>query len=205
LNKVTIIDAGIGNLPSLVSAFNRLDLECEVVSNPEDFKMTMLTVFPGVGHWSRATSRLLESGWSEAIQEYVQRGGNLFGICLGMQLLGRTSEEAEGLGLGLLPMSTELNKSHGSRVENLGWNRVQAPEWSSHDWLGVENGRAFYFTHKYSVSTLNPQQSTLLSTDFPGVVAAVQLNNVIGVQFHPERSGKSGLDLLAKVVEWAEA
>lgn len=199
---MTIIDAGIGNLPSLVSAFLRVDVEAVIVSDPREFKPSDLAVLPGVGHWAPASERLKSSGWNDVISNYVSQNGRLLGICLGMQLLGQTSEEGFGYGLNLIHMKTLANSGLSGRSENLGWNRVDVLN-DSKSWFGVDRDRAFYFTHKYSVQTNSSASAVLKSVDFAGVVAGVQMGNVIGVQFHPERSGKSGIDFLSNVSKWA--
>lgn len=202
--RVAVIDAGIGNFPSLVSAFLRADVEAAVVKNPGELDAFDAAVLPGVGHWSQASHRLSSSGWSEAIVDFSHRGGRLLGVCLGMQLLGLSSDEGEGPGLGLIQMRTSANPSQNGRTENIGWNRVELLE-GHKDWFGVDNGRAFYFTHKFSVAAPSLPTATLQSMDFAGAIAAVQSANIVGVQFHPERSGKSGIDFLSNIAKWASS
>ena len=202
MRKVTIVDAGIGNLPSLMSAFLRVDAEVIIAETPINLNDADLVVLPGVGHWTPAAKRLQETGWDQEIRSHALRGKPLLGICLGMQLLGVTSEEGEGTGLSLIPMTTVANPETTGRRENLGWNRVTVAK-RLESWMGIEDGRSFYFTHKFSVAPSSTEFEAIGSIDFPGVVAGVQSGNVIGVQFHPERSGKSGIDFLSCVIDWA--
>lgn len=191
---IAIIDYGMGNLHSVSKAVARLGYKVEVTADPDRLKVADGIILPGVGAFGDAIGNLERAGLITPIQEIASSGKPLLGICLGMQLLFSESEEY-GIhrGLDLLPgkvvrFETEL------KIPHMGWNRLK---WKQEHPLfnGIEEGHV-YFVHSYHVIT--EKESDLLAvTDYGGAVTAiVGRNNVMGMQFHPEKSGQLGMALL---------
>lgn len=150
-------------------------------------------ILPGVGHWTEGTRKLDDGGWRPTINSAAESGVFILGVCLGMQLLGRMSEEGEGVGLGLLDFHTVRHKVNGEGATNVGWQVVSE--------LGLERSMTtsslrFYFTHSFCVPKNNKSFEWLESSTNPVFIAGVRHGNIWGMQFHPERSAKSGAQIL---------
>lgn len=189
---ITIVDTGGANLASIRNAFARLGAEARVSASPEEIRGAERVVLPGVGAAGESMGRLRAAGLVELLRELRQP---VLGICLGMQLLFESSEEDDVACLGILPgRVTALEPAPGRPVPHMGWNRVEGAD----DWPlleGVDDPRWFYFVHTYAV----PGGDWVRGTASYGidVPACVQRDNVIGVQFHPERSADAGARVLA--------
>ena len=189
---IAIVDYGAGNLTSVVKAFRRFCPDCIVTSDPETVFRADKLVVPGVGHFS-ATAALKSSGMEQAIRERIEQNTPLLGICLGLQWLFTGSEEAAELkGIGLFAgMCTRFPREVKS--PHVGWNQVHimAP---SRLLNGIPDRSYFYFTHSYRA----PQTDGMAALcryggDFSAIV---EQGNVFGAQFHPEKSGQAGLQLV---------
>lgn len=163
-----------------------LDLKSEIVSDPKNLEKYSHLILPGVGHFTEGSSKLDINGWRPALLEFTLNKP-LLGICLGMQLLGHSSEEGAGLGLNLLDFKVEkILSSQSNRELHMGWNKV--------DWADArtspENER-FYFVHGYFVRGTHEFTSgtTSYGVEF---TSAVRFENIWGYQFHPEKSHKYG-------------
>jgi glutamine amidotransferase len=191
--KIAIVDYRAGNLTSVRQAFARIGADAVITSSPEIVSASDRIVVPGVGHFSR-TSSLAESGLQSAIQEAVERSVPLLGICLGMQWLFTASREAPGVpGLGLLSGECEHFPST-VKSPHVGWNQLEL-RFSSDLLRGLPDRSFMYFTHSYR-APVTPQ--TCAISEYGGAFsAAVQCGHVFGVQFHPEKSGSAGLQILA--------
>lgn len=192
---IGIIDYGMGNLYSVSKALERLGYAYEFVSRPERLPEYSGLILPGVGAFGDAMANIRQLGLESAIQEYAASGRPILGICLGMQLLFCKSEE-HGEHIGLCLLKGEVVRFRGDyKVPHMGWNQLQLR--LAHPLLeGVENGDYVYFVHSYHVRVEDP--SVLLATaDYhQEVTAIVGRDNVYGMQFHPEKSGKAGMRLL---------
>lgn len=192
---IGIIDYGMGNLYSLSKALERLGYTYEFVSQPERLSEFSGLILPGVGAFGDAISNIRELGLEKALQDYAASGRPILGICLGMQLLfGKSEEYGEHVGLGLL--NGEAVRFRGDfKVPHMGWNELQVKQ--QHSLLeGVQNGDYVYFVHSYHVRVGSPEV-LLATTDYhQAVTAIVGRHNVFGMQFHPEKSGETGMRLL---------
>jgi len=192
---IGIIDYGMGNLYSLSKALERLGYAYEFVSDPERLSDFSGLILPGVGAFGDAIANIRELGLEKALQDYAASGRPILGICLGMQLLfGKSEEYGEHIGLGLL--SGEAVRFRGDfKVPHMGWNELQVKQ--QHSLLdGVQSGDYVYFVHSYHVRVGAPEV-LLATTDYhQDVTAIVGRNNVFGMQFHPEKSGETGMRLL---------
>jgi imidazole glycerol-phosphate synthase subunit HisH len=196
----TFVDYGAGNLRSLRAAFERAGADVAVTDRPEHVAAAAFVVIPGVGHASAAMEALRERGLVDAIMAALRSGANLFGVCVGMQLLFARSEEGETAGLGLLP-GTATRLRGARHLPHMGWNDVEPA--AAHP-LTSAFPATCYFAHSYAVQDAAPR-CVLASTPVEdgGFASLVGDGRVAGAQFHPERSGAAGAMFLRNVVEWA--
>lgn len=197
--KVTIIDHGLSNLRSLVSALVHLGYEVLFAESPRDIESARQVILPGVGSFPVAMNLLTEKAIPSAIRNAVNGGKcKLLGICLGMQLLLNKSEEGGGAeGLGLVNGTVErFRESADLTVPHIGFNGVCAP---SHSTLfeGLAPESDFYFVHSYRTKHLPPDAMASTTIHGESFVSAFEAGNVYGVQFHPEKSQGNGLRLLS--------
>ena len=198
---VTIVDYGLGNLGSIANMLKRIGTESQVTSNPAVIAQANRLILPGVGHFDRAMEQLEKSQLREVLdQKALDEGVPVLGICLGMQLLTCESEEGLRPGLGWVPAKTlrfEPNANRRVKVPHMGWNIVER---SSPSRLtdGFTGETRFYFVHSYYVRVDHEQNSILKSWHGVHFDAAIQHKNIIGVQFHPEKSHSFGMELLGK-------
>lgn len=201
---VGVLDYGCGNLHSVLRACARFSDNIEIVEEFQNNLDLTHVVLPGVGSYSNAINEIRTRGLDQLIHEKLNYGVSLLGICVGMQMLTTEGHEnGFSSGLDLIGGSTEmlsLTKSDkSSRIPNMGWNSV-TPEISGEDnqlFNGLENGFDAYFAHSFEVKP-NDRTDISASSKFDGrdLVSAVKRGQVYGVQFHPEKSGESGLRVL---------
>ncbi len=190
---IAIIDYRAGNLTSVKKAFDHIGTQSVITADPEVVARASKIVLPGVGHFS-STFALNETGLRKAVKESLDRGTSYLGICVGMQWMIESSEEApEVCGLGLWPgvcqrFVAEVKSPH------VGWNQLEIKNGGSRLLKGIPSGSFVYFTHSYSVPIID---ATVAQTEYGGKFsAAVEHGNWFGVQFHPEKSGAVGLAIL---------
>ena len=195
---IKVVDYGCGNLISVASAFNSVTDNVSLTTDPTHIFPEDLLVLPGVGAFGAAMSSLNKTGFNTKILEHVNSGGKLIGICLGMQILFTEGYEFGcNKGLGIIGGSVELLPAGNNKVPHIGWKQVTSTSQStlSHD------GKAFYFVHSYQCLPENKDITCLTTSGNEGdVVAMIRQGNVIGMQFHPEKSAENGLKLLSEVV-----
>jgi imidazole glycerol-phosphate synthase subunit HisH len=190
---IAIVDYKAGNLTSVKKAFNHLGAETIVTSDPAQVAKSDKIVVPGVGHFA-VTKSLNDSGLRDVIMESIERRVPFLGICLGMQWMLASSEEApEVHGLALWP--GECSRfPQGVKSPHVGWNSLQMRNDASRLLRGVSPGSYVYFTHSYRVPLL---AATAAECEYGGgFSAAIEKDNLFGVQFHPEKSGQAGLTIL---------
>tara|TARA_A100001388_G_C28768870_1_gene502534 strand:- start:2013 stop:2633 length:621 start_codon:yes stop_codon:yes gene_type:complete len=200
--NICLIDYGMGNIKSVVNAFKKLDQHLIVSSSSEDIYKSDALILPGVGAFNKAMSSLKELKIIDPIIENTTiRKKPLLGICLGMQLLAESSTEVEyANGLGLIPGNViKIDCPKSFVLPHVGWNNIS---FKTHFTLfkGIEKEPCFYFVHSYCFKT---QEKYISSTTDYGtqIVSSVQYENIIGVQFHPEKSQRKGLKLLSNFIE----
>ncbi|QNK57486.1 imidazole glycerol phosphate synthase subunit HisH [Paenibacillus sp. PAMC21692] len=192
---IAIIDYGMGNLHSVSKAVERLGYEAIVTADPETIVEAEGAILPGVGAFGDAVQNLRNTKLDDVVKFYAESGKPLLGICLGMQLLfGESEEYGRNEGLNLLP--GRVIRFNGSyKIPHMGWNKLQFRQTESPLLRGLEEGHV-YFVHSFHAK---PEQASdlLATTDYNGdVTAIVGRNNVYGMQFHPEKSGELGMQLL---------
>ena len=193
---IGIIDYGAGNLHSVLKAIDRLGYETKLItkSSDHDESVTKL-ILPGVGNAKVAMDVLNETGLSDYIKTEVSKGTPLLGICLGMQLLLETSEEGNVECLGLIKGSVPLFKEIVEKVPHMGWNQVKDVQ-NHFLFHQIPQNADFYFVHSFYANAKEEKDVlgvTNYGFDFASVIGNEQ---VMGVQFHPEKSGKHGIQLL---------
>jgi glutamine amidotransferase len=200
--KVTIIDYGAGNLHSAAKAFVRVGAEVELVTDEAALESAACVVLPGVGAFGEGMASLHRRGFVTALRTYVASGRPLLGICLGAQLLMEESEEfGRHEGLGLVEGQVRLLPSEGVKIPHVGWRQIFPA--SDDAWQGSLLAETApltwtYFVHSYQCVPAQPQFACALAQYGPHTItAAVRRDNVVGVQFHPEKSGALGLSMLS--------
>ncbi|TDF97019.1 imidazole glycerol phosphate synthase subunit HisH [Paenibacillus piri] len=191
---IAIIDYGMGNLHSVSKAVERLGYEAVVTSDERKIMAAGGAILPGVGAFGDAMEQLRASGLDGTVARYAQTGKPLLGICLGMQLLFTRSEEhGTHEGLNLLP--GDVVRFQGSyKVPHMGWNRLEYRQ-QSPLFAGIEEGHV-YFVHSYHARPEQPSDLLAVTDYYQQVTAIVGRGNVYGMQFHPEKSGSTGMRLL---------
>jgi imidazole glycerol-phosphate synthase subunit HisH len=200
--KTLVPDFGIGNMASVIRMSNKLGFDCSVAQTPMELHSAAKIILAGVGAFDQGMI-MLEQGWRDALDEAVMvRKVPVLGICLGMQLLCRRSEEGRLPGLGWVDADVVRFhvEAHGLCVPHMGWNMVRICRENSILPASQEEQR-FYFVHSYHVVCFNPSEP-IAYTEYGGdFVAALQHDNIFGVQFHPEKSHRFGMALMKRFLE----
>ncbi|MCM3786389.1 imidazole glycerol phosphate synthase subunit HisH [Neobacillus mesonae] len=203
---IAIVDYGMGNLHSVSKAIERIGYSALVTGDKEEILGAAGVILPGVGAFGDAMQHLREAKLDTVVQEVSKSGKPLLGICLGMQLLFSQSEEhGKHEGLGILPGSVvKFEEREGYKVPHMGWNQLEFKQKESPLFEGLEEGHV-YFVHSYHA--LPEVESDLLAVTEYGypVTAIVGRGSVYGMQFHPEKSGELGMQLLNNFLRLAEA
>lgn len=204
MTGVVIVDYGAGNISSVRNAFRHLGSEPLVSHDPDQISNAKSVVLPGVGSFGAAMSFLKTTGADAAVVQFAKTGKPLLGICLGMQLLfDRSTEFGETPGLGLIGGEVEVlhkiaQPSEDWKIPNVGWRGLKSSrEKPDHILLGLPSDAEFYFTHSFSAARVDAAD-VLATTRWSNadLVAVVRRDNLWGTQFHPEKSGLHGLQLL---------
>jgi len=196
---IVIINYGMGNIRSILKAYERLGIEVTHSSRIEDIMRAKKLVLPGVGHFAGGIGKLRKMGLIEALhKKVIVEKTPILGICLGMQLFTERSEEGNVEGLGWIDAQTikfEYEKDNSIRIPHIGWNSVNI-ERDCPIFHGLDTTQLFYFVHSYHVKCKNT--SNVASTTKYGIefTSSIQKDNIWGVQFHPEKSHKNGLRIL---------
>lgn len=207
--RVGVIDYGIGNLGSVLSALEVLSAVPVIVTRPIDMHTTDCLILPGVGNFTDCARMLNDGGWIDALREDVLGYDRpLLGVCVGMQLLADSGTEGSVLGevtpgLGLIPGSVKHLGSFGCnlRVPHIGWNGITRTRSDDQLLKGIPDGTDFYFVHSYAFDPQKPED-VLAMTDYGVPVSAViRRGHIWGTQFHPEKSSRAGLRLLKNFIE----
>jgi len=203
---IQIIDLGINNVRSLVSAFSRITSDdISVHTSPKTCKKSQLTVLPGIGNFGRACTMLEKLGFDEHLRSIVETGDHLVGICLGMQLLGESSAESpDARGLGFIGGENYLLPAQDSeRLPNISWNGLEVRKPNAY-FPSLQENKDFYFVHSYYFNA-KKVENVLTSSQYGNYLftSSIIKNNVLGFQFHPEKSSKIGAKLLSEILVWS--
>ena len=200
---IAIVNYGVGNLFSLSSSFAAIGQDVCVTSSPADLKAAERVILPGVGAFEDAAHKLFASGLARPLLDEAAAGKPVLGICLGMQLLFTKSYEfGEHDGLNLIPGSVRPISEiipEGLKIPQMGWNALHLTQGGG-VFANTHEGEHVYFVHSYS-ARCEAKYITATTNYGADLTAAVQCGNVYGVQFHPEKSGSVGLDILRAFCE----
>ena len=202
--KVAIINYGIGNIRSLFNSLKKIDVEVEIVSDPESITSYDKVFLPGVGSYKDAIEIINKMGWDRAIKNFSSfKGKGLFGICLGMQILSTFGyEHGKSNGLDLIKGDVvKINKSgYDLKLPHIGWNSITIlNKCSITD--NINNKENFYFVNSYTFKVNNSDNiiaTTEYGIEFPSIL---NQQNIFGTQFHPEKSSKAGLQILKNFID----
>jgi imidazole glycerol phosphate synthase glutamine amidotransferase subunit len=196
--KISLLDYGAGNLPSVERALKRLGARTERISTSAGVAKASALVLPGVGHYGALIRALDRDGLRESLVAAIERGVPFLGICLGLQALFQNSEEAPDLqGLEILPGSVRVLSS-AVKLPHMGWDQLQAKV-GSRLLEGIDSGAYFYFAHSYAVPYRGEELAaeTRATCSYGGeFVAVTEKETIFAVQFHPEKSGDAGQHVL---------
>jgi glutamine amidotransferase len=200
-----IVDYGMGNLRSIKHKLEKIDIKTAICSKPEDIEKADILILPGVGHFEKCMANLRSYDLMSVLnQKVLEEGTPIMGICLGMQLFSKWSEEGEVAGLGWLDAVTKRfafgDKGVKYKIPHVGWNTINAAK-ESPLLKGIVPDQLFYFTHSYHICCNNPDD--VLTTTHYGYnfVSSVQRGNIFGTQFHPEKSHREGLGLIRNFID----
>lgn len=198
---IAIIDYGAGNIRSIEKALEHVGASVLVTDEPDTVDQAQAIVLPGVGSGGAAMSRMTERGLDDAIRQATQQGKPFLGICLGMQLLADHHAEGEVDGLSLF--AGEVRRiPHGPKIPHMGWNQVKPQRSELAIFEDIPLGAYFYFAHSYYVEPQNSQGVAAITEYGSTFCSVIVTKRIWGTQFHPEKSGSVGLQLLKNFLKW---
>lgn len=206
---IGIVDYNAGNIKSVERALESLKIDYILSKNPADFSECDKLIFPGVGDAAYAMKQLEETGLGKFLQEWAKSNKPLLGICLGSQIIFDWSEEGDTKCLGLIPgkivhfekLLKDVPDAASFKIPHMGWNNISMVNGGCKLFNTMESDKDFYFVHSY---VIQPEDASVIKgvADYGiKVPACVQKGNIIAFQFHPEKSGKHGLELLRNFCE----
>lgn len=199
---IAVIDYGAGNIQSVVKALKFIGCDCIVTNKKEELLKADGAIMPGVGSFGDSMDSMIKTGAKDAVLEFIERERPFLGICLGLQLLFPKSEESPNAkGLGLLDGTiTKIPADAGLKIPHMGWNSLKILK---HDGIfkGIEGEPYVYFVHSYFL-TAQDQSIVSAQTEYGVKIdASVRKDNIFATQFHPEKSGKVGLQILQNFID----
>jgi glutamine amidotransferase len=200
--KIAVVDYGMGNLRSVSKAVEHVAPQARVLvtADPEEILSAERVVVPWQGAMPDCMRQLAASGAREAVIE-ATRSKPFLGLCIGVQMLFERGEEGDTAGLGVLPGSVPRLRAPGLKIPHMGWNQVYRSR--PHPlWEGIEDGSRFYFVHSYYPAPRDAGLTAATCVYGAPFTCAVARDNIFAVQFHPEKSQSSGLQLLSNFIRW---
>jgi len=202
---ITIIDYNAGNIRSVLRACAEVGAEAEITSDPKAVAKARKIIFPGVGAAPSAMEYLTRTGLDIALKYAFKEGVPILGICIGAQIVLKSSEEGDTKCLGLVPGKTVRFRPEDKslKIPHMGWNEVKVVR--PHPLLeGIKPGDEFYFVHSYYPRPAGPENIYAVADYGGDFCCALGYRNLFAVQFHAEKSGRLGLEMLARFVKWEE-
>ena len=203
MTRIAVIDYDMGNLHSACKGLENAGATPEVTDVAADLDKADAVVLPGVGAFDPAMQHLRSRNLIAPIQHIIASGKPFLGICLGLQVLFDASEEGQEPGLGIIPGTIKhFRQEPGITIPHMGWNQLQLSQPNADLWRGVHPGDWVYFVHSYYAAPTDPSVTAAAITHgSQTVTAAIGRNNLMAVQFHPEKSSTVGLKILANFVQ----
>ena len=200
--EIKILDYGLGNIRSLYNALEKIDQKVELLKYDGDIAPKILFI-PGVGSFNKA-SKILQENFPKTLKAIKNKNTFVVGICLGMQLMAKTGyEDGKIEGLNLLSGTIDKMSKKNIKLPNIGWKKISICKNNNLSFLNKYNKKKFYFVHSYSYKNVKKENlistSKYLDINFPCIVSG---ENCLGFQFHPEKSGKLGLNLLKETLKF---
>ncbi len=200
---IAIIDYGAGNIRSIAKALEHVGAIVQVTDETDVVNNAQAIVLPGVGSGGAAMSRMTQRGLDDAIHKATQQGKPFLGICLGMQLLADHHAEGEVDGLSLFPGEVRRIPS-GPKIPHMGWNQVKPQQTGLAIFEDIPPDAYFYFAHSYYVEPQDSQGVAAITDYGSSFCSVIVTERVWGTQFHPEKSGSVGLQLLTNFLKWIQ-
>ena len=203
---IGIIDYGMGNLGSVSNACRFLDIDATVITRPDEMSGCNALILPGVGAFGDCMRHLREHGFVDVVKEWISADKPFLGICLGLHMLFEASEESPGVeGLGIFPGKVRrFSLPSEWKIPQIGWNKVQQNKPGCPLFSGIGDDSFFYFVHSYYVESKGHDWEAGLTDYGITYTSTLWQKNVMAVQFHPEKSQKTGLAMLRNFSEWIE-
>jgi glutamine amidotransferase len=198
---IAIIDYGAGNIRSIEKALEHVGASVQVTDDSDTVNKAQAIVLPGVGSGGAAMSRMTDRGLDDAIRHATRQGKPFLGICLGMQLLADHHAEGEVDGLSLFPGEVRIIP-HGPKIPHMGWNQVKPQHTALAIFEDIPQDAYFYFAHSYYVEPQDSQGVAAVTDYGSPFCSVIVTERVWGTQFHPEKSGSVGLQLLNNFLKW---
>ena len=197
---ITVINSKTGNFLSVVNMLKKIGQETILTDDYDLISKSKIIIFPGVGNFDNVMENVYEKKIDKAILNSLEKNSKLLGICVGMQIMGDTSEEGSMPGLGWIPGNIQKLPKKCPRLPHMGWNLISIRK--KHKlFLNLDEDARFYFLHSYYFSSLD-QSNILSETNYNfDFVSSIHNNNIYGIQFHPEKSHRAGCQLLKNFAE----
>ena len=199
---IAVIDYDMGNLHSACKGLEKAGARTKITDSPADIEQADAVVLPGVGAFDPAVQHLRSRGLEEPIKKAIASGKPFLGICLGLQILFDGSEEGTEPGLGIVPgMVRRFRWEQGITVPHMGWNELELTQPQAPLWQHLGDKSLVYFVHSYYVDPVDPKiRAATVTHGSQTVTAAIACDNLMAVQFHPEKSSTAGLQILSNFV-----
>ena len=207
MTEIAIIDYGMGNLHSACKGLEKAGAKLKITDSVRELEQADAIVLPGVGAFDPAVQHLRSRGLETPIKKLIASGKPFLGICLGLQMLFDSSEEGKEPGLGIIPgiVKRFVNETEIT-IPHMGWNQLEITQPKCGLWQGLQGGEWLYFVHSYYVAPLDPLvRAATVTHGTQTITAAIAIDNLLAVQFHPEKSSKAGLQILANFVQQVNA
>lgn len=207
VQMIVIIDYGLGNLRSILNMLEKIGVDAKISTKTEDIEQADKIILPGVGAFDTAVNNINRLGLLEILNwKVLQQKAPILGICLGMQLLAKSSQEGQMPGLGWVDAEVVRLKFPGEKdvklkIPHMGWNEVE-PRLANHFLPEIGAEYRYYFVHSYYMVCNNPRDSIGVTNHGLDFTSVVMTGNIVGFQFHPEKSHRFGIELLKRFSTW---
>ena len=203
--KIKIVNCNLGNVKSVSNMIYNIGYESDIITSPNELESSDLTILPGVGSFDEAMTNLELQGWIQPLTDYaIFNKKPLLGICLGMQLLTQESQEGKKNGLGFIKGRTvafdKVKMKHNEKIPHMGWNTVSVKK-EKDLFKKTEEKQRFYFVHSYHVELDHTEDILTTTKNGYEFISSLMHGNIIGVQFHPEKSHRFGFNFLRSIIK----